>query len=67
VQDCSPPSPCLGVAHDRDSSVIALPYEVQASWQFTRYTGIGARVFGGISSLARYGGITVAMRIGKLR
>jgi hypothetical protein len=57
----------LGVAHDRDSSVIALPYEAQATWQFTRWAGIGARVFGGLSSLANYGGITVALQIGRLR
>ena len=58
----------LGIATaDGDSSAIALPFEAQLSWRPIPWAGLGARVFGNINRLDNFGGITVALQVGRLR
>jgi hypothetical protein len=58
----------LGVAKDsRDSSVIALPIEAQLSWRPIPWAGLGARVFANLNGLTNFGGVTLALQLGRLR
>lgn len=58
----------LGIATaDEDSSAIALPIEAQLSWRPIPWAGLGARVFANVSRLGNFGGITVALQVGRLR
>lgn len=58
----------LGIATaDGDSSAIALPIEAQLSWRPIPWAGLGARVFANVNRLANFGGVTVALQLGRLR
>ena len=58
----------LGIATaDQDSSAIALPIEAQLSWRPIPWAGLGARLFGNINRMTNFGGVTVALQVGRLR
>ncbi len=58
----------LGISTaDGDSSAIALPIEAQLSWRALPWAGLGARVFGNVNRLTNFGGVTVALQLGRLR
>lgn len=58
----------LATVHDyRDSSALALPVEVHATWRFSRFAGVGVRGFLSINKLSDFGGLTVAVHAGRLQ
>ena len=58
----------LGVVHDiDDSSTVGFPVEAQASWRVLPSAGLGLRIFVVPNSLANYGGISLALDVGRLR
>ena len=58
----------LGIVHDiDDSSTVGFPVEAQASWRVLPWAGLGLRIFGVPNSLANYGGISLALDVGRLR
>ena len=58
----------LAIVHDiRDSSAVGLPIEAQATWRFLPLVGLGLRVFAVPNKLANYGGIALALDVGRLR
>ena len=58
----------LAVVHDiNDRSTVGFPVEAQATWRFLPFVGLGLRVFGVPNELANYGGISLALDLGRLR
>ena len=58
----------LAIVHDiNDSSTVGFPIEAQATWRFLPWVGFGVRVFGVPNELANYGGISLALQVGRLR
>ena len=58
----------LAVVHDiNDRSTVGFPIEGQATWRFLPFLGLGLRVFGVPNELANYGGISLALDVGRLR
>jgi len=58
----------LGIVHDiKDSSTVGFPVEAQASWCFLPWAALGLRIFAVPNSLANYGGISLALDVGRLR
>ena len=58
----------LAVVRDiNDSTTIGLPIEAYATWRFLPWAGLGLRVFGVGNKLADYGGISLALQVGRLR
>jgi hypothetical protein len=58
----------LAVVHDiNDRSTVGFPVEAQATWRFLPWAGLGLRVFGVQNELANYGGISLALDLGRLR
>jgi hypothetical protein len=50
-----------------DSTALGFPVEVSGAWRFTRWTGLGVRVFSVANKLVNYGGLTVALEVGRLK
>jgi hypothetical protein len=71
----TPPSPLhfsvsggLAVVRDINArSTVGFPVEAQATWRFLPFVGLGVRVFGVPNELANYGGISLALDVGRLR
>jgi len=58
----------LAVVHDiNDRSTVGFPIEGQATWRFLPWVGLGLHVFGVPNELANYGGISLALDVGRLR
>ena len=58
----------LAIVHDiNDSGTVGFPIEAQAAWRFVRWAGLGLRIFGVPNKLANYGGIALALDVGRLR
>jgi len=58
----------LAIVHDiNDSTTVGFPIEAQAAWRFLRWAGLGLRIFGVPNKLANYGGIALALDVGRLR
>ena len=58
----------LAIVSDiNDSTTVGFPIEAQATWRFLPWAGLGVRVFSVPNELANYGGISVALQIGRLR
>ena len=58
----------LAIVSDiNDRSTVGFPIEGQASWRFLPWAGLGLRVFGVPNELANYGGISLALDVGRLR
>lgn len=58
----------LGLVHDiNDSSTVGFPIEARATWRFLPWAGLGLRIFGVPNSLGNYGGISLALDVGRLR
>jgi hypothetical protein len=58
----------IGSARDsRDSTAVSIPMEAHASLLVTRWAALGARVFGSVNRLSNFGGITLALQVGRLR
>ena len=58
----------LAVVHDiKDRSTVGFPIEAQATWRFLPAVGLGLRVFGVPNELSNYGGISLALEVGRLR
>jgi hypothetical protein len=58
----------VGIVSDiDDSSTVGFPVEAQASWRLLPWAGLGLRVFVVPNSLANYGGISLALDVGRLR
>jgi hypothetical protein len=58
----------LAVVRDiNDSTTLGLPIEANATWRFLPWAGLGLRVFGVGNKLADYGGISLALQVGRLR
>ena len=53
--------------HYRHRSTVGFPVEAQGTWRFTRWTGIGARVFAVPNEINGYAGISLALQVGRLR
>jgi len=51
----------------RDSTDLGLPIEAAATWRFARWGGLGVRVFSVSNKLVNYGGLTLALEIGRLK
>jgi hypothetical protein len=71
----TPPAPLyfsiaggLGIVHDiNDRDALGFPIEAQAMWNFLPWAGFGLRAFGVPNKLANYGGISLALDVGRLR
>ena len=50
-----------------DSTTVGFPIEAQATWRFLPWAGLGVRVFSVPNELANYGGISLALQVGRLR
>jgi len=50
-----------------DSTTVGFPIEAQATWRFLPWAGLGVRVFSVPNELANYGGISLALQLGRLR
>lgn len=58
----------LAIVRDiNDSTTIGLPIEADATWRFLPWMGLGLRVFGVGNKLADYGGVSLALQVGRLR
>jgi hypothetical protein len=58
----------LAIVHDiNDRSTVGFPIEGQGAWHFLPWLGLGLRVFGVPNELANYGGISLALNVGRLR
>ncbi len=58
----------VGTVRDlRDSTAISIPVEGQATWRFTRWAGVGIRVYGSANDLASFAAYSVALQLGRLR
>jgi len=58
----------LAVVRDiNDRTTIGLPIEANATWRFLPWAGLGLRVFGVGNKLANYGGLSLALQVGRLR
>jgi hypothetical protein len=58
----------LAIVHDiNDKSTVGFPIEAEATWRFLPWAGLGLRVFGVPNELANYGGISLALNVGRLR
>jgi hypothetical protein len=58
----------LAIVHDIDDrSTVGFPIEGQATWRFLPWAGLGLRVFGVPNDLSNYGGISLALDVGRLR
>jgi hypothetical protein len=59
----------LSALHDnyRDSSTVGFPIEAQGTWRFSRWAGIGVRAFVVPNKINNYGGISLALQVGRLR
>ena len=55
------------VRDSRDSTAAALAYEAHAGVLVTRWAALAARVFGNTNRLGNFGGITLALQVGRLR
>jgi len=53
--------------HYRHSTTAGFPVEAQGTWRFTRWTGIGVRAFAVPNEINSYGGISLALQVGRLR
>jgi hypothetical protein len=53
--------------HYRDSRTVGFPIEAQGTWRFTRWGGIGIRAFDVPNKINNYGGISLALQVGRLR
>jgi hypothetical protein len=71
----TPPAPLhfsiaggLGLVHDiNDRNTVGFPMEAQATWCFLPWVGLGLRAFDVPNKLANYGGISLALDVGRLR
>lgn len=50
-----------------DSTTVGFPIEAHATWRFLPWAGLGVRVFSVPNELANYGGISLALQVGRLR
>jgi hypothetical protein len=58
----------IGIVTDvRDSSTVGLPLELHATVSPVSWVALGVRLFGSINRLDNFGGITVALQLGRLR
>jgi len=58
----------LAIVRDiNDSTAVGFPIEADATWRFLPWVGLGLRVFGVGNKLAQYGGISLALQVGRLR
>ena len=58
----------LAAVHDiNGQSAVGLPIEGQATWRFLPWVGLGLHVFAVPNKLANYGGISLALDVGRLR
>lgn len=58
----------LAIVRDiNDSTALGLPIEAEATWRFLPWAGLGLRVFGVGNELANYGGLSLALQVGRLR
>lgn len=58
----------LGAVKDvRDSTTLGIAFESHASVLVTSWAALGVRVFGNANELANFGGITLALQIGRLK
>jgi hypothetical protein len=58
----------LAIVHDiNERGTLGFPIEGQATWRFLPWVGFGLRVFGVPNELANYGGISLALDVGRLR
>jgi hypothetical protein len=58
----------LAAVHDiTDRNAVGFPIEGQATWRFLPWAGLGLHVFAVPNKLANYGGISLALDVGRLR
>jgi len=58
----------LAAVHDvTDRNAVGVPIEAQATWRFLPWVGLGLHVFAVPNKLANYGGISLALDVGRLR
>ena len=58
----------LAMVHDvTDRNTVGFPIEGQATWRFLPWAGLGLHVFAVPNKLANYGGISLALDVGRLR
>ena len=58
----------LAIVSDiNDRNTVGFPIEAQATWAFLPWAGLGLRVVGVPNELANYGGISLALDVGRLR
>jgi len=58
----------LAIVSDiNDSTTVGFPIEAQATWRFLPWVGLGLRAFSVPNELANYGGLSLAVQVGRLR
>jgi hypothetical protein len=58
----------VGTVRDsRDSTAVSIPVEGQVTWRFTRWAGLGLRVYGSANDRASFAAYSVALQLGRLR
>jgi hypothetical protein len=57
----------LRVRDINDSTTVGFPIEAQATRRFLPWAGLAVRVFSVPNELANYGGISLALQVGRLR
>ncbi|HEU4997113.1 MAG TPA: hypothetical protein VFT29_19990 [Gemmatimonadaceae bacterium] len=50
-----------------DSTTVGFPIEAQATYRFLPWVGLGVRIFTVPNELANYGGISLALQVGRLK
>jgi hypothetical protein len=46
---------------------VGLPLEAQVSWRFSKIVGLGLYGFGDLNGAADFGGVTLALHVGRFR